>query len=213
MSRSWGPLGAPPYVHLRSHQALEFPPNLILYRCITNGTLFLTRKMKHGQCILLMKQHRACEGRSSRILDASGAAKFVGFLLDLDSQLAGGRQDQHAGAHARVRSNSIDVQEARQQEAAGLATASLGNGHQIPALQGYGPGLRLNWRRRLVASASDLFQASARRGSVGWQPQGVSCPQFALRASCAVPAPTLQKREDGPLERTSTGLAQLCAKN
>ena len=94
------------------------------------------------------------------------------------------------GAHARVGARLRDLQEARQQEAARLAGACLGNGHQVAPLQRDGPRLRLDGRRRLVARPSDLpartrtAQARSvrgagwRRGARGgrWAPRGRGSP-------------------------------------
>ena len=50
----------------------------------------------------------------------------------------------------------VDVQHARQQEAAGLAGASLGDGNQVTPSHGDGPRLRLDWRRVCKPRALDL---------------------------------------------------------
>ena len=66
---------------------------------------------------------RVHDERRARVADAGAAAELVGLLLDLDRQLAGGRQYQHRGAHARLLARRVDVQHARQQEPARLAGA------------------------------------------------------------------------------------------
>ena len=72
--------------------------------------------------------------KSARVPDAGRTPKLVGLLLDLDGQLARGRQHKHAGAIARVRPHVVDVHKARQQEPAGLATSCLSYGNQVSAL-------------------------------------------------------------------------------
>jgi hypothetical protein len=54
----------------------------------------------------------------------------------------------------------VDVQHARQQEAAGLAGASLGDGHQVTPSHGDGPRLRLDRRRVCEPRALDLQEDS-----------------------------------------------------
>jgi len=77
---------------------------------------------------------RSQEAQSARVFYAGRAPEFVGLLLDLNCKLAGGRKHKHAGALARIWAHVGYVHKARQQEAAGLATASLSYGDQIPAL-------------------------------------------------------------------------------
>lgn len=77
---------------------------------------------------------RKQEAESARVFYAGRAPKLVSLLLDLNCKLAGGRKHKHAGALARIWAHVGYVHKARQQEAAGLATACFSYGDQIPAL-------------------------------------------------------------------------------
>ena len=108
----------------------------------------------------LPSSHRAKQGQAtaegSRVADSRGDAKFVSLLLDLAGQLASGRQNKEGGPLPGIPARGLHVQEPRQQEAAGLARPSLGDGHQVPALQGNWPGLGLDGGGLSVASSGDL---------------------------------------------------------
>ena len=94
-----------------------------------------------------------------RVAYARGASKFVCLSLDLEGQFSRGCEHEHAQA-AILTSHLLDVHKAWQQEAAGLATASLGNGDKIAALHGDRPGLGLDGCRLLVPSSMDLERGS-----------------------------------------------------
>lgn len=79
-------------------------------------------------------------------------------LLDLLRQFTGGRQDQSDGSvSALQRRLVVDVHDGGQDEAAGLAGASLSDGHHVRAAEGDGPALALNRCRLLVVLTTHLL--------------------------------------------------------
>ena len=84
--------------------------------------------------------------------DRQMASVGVHRLLDLGRQLAGRGQDQAAGATRLRLARAVgETVQDRQREAGGLASAGLGCGQQVAAVQHQGDGLRLDRRRRAVA--------------------------------------------------------------
>mmetsp|Transcript_56623 Transcript_56623/g.183438 ORF Transcript_56623/g.183438 Transcript_56623/m.183438 type:complete len:259 (-) Transcript_56623:316-1092(-) len=75
-----------------------------------------------------------------------GFAELVGLILDLDRQLAGGREAQQ-GRGACGSPLLEDPAEGRKEEGNGLATACGGNADHVLALHGQGPTILLDLRR------------------------------------------------------------------
>ena len=119
--------------------------------------------------ILCYRTETKTETEGSRVADARGATKLVSLFLDLHCQLASGRKHKDGGPIVRMLAGGFDVEEPWQQEPAGLATASLGYGNQIPALDRNRPGLRLDRRRVLVACPTNLVKETREGGISDWK--------------------------------------------
>ena len=81
-------------------------------------------------------------------------AVFAEGLLDLGGEFARRLQDERA-RHARPGASLFEHRQHRQREGGGLAGAGLGDAQNVAALQRVGNGLRLDWRRRVVAGRFD----------------------------------------------------------
>lgn len=113
--------------------------------------------------ILISKRDSTSTMGNARVADARGAAKLVGLLLDLHCQLASGSKHENCWPVVCWLACRLHMQESWQQEPTGLAAASLGNGHNIPALDCNWPGLRLDWCGLLVACPADLATGRTRQ--------------------------------------------------
>lgn len=79
------------------------------------------------------------------VSDARGATKLGDLLLNLNSQLTGGSQDQDNGSIARSQKRlGVNVDDGGKTVGKGLSGTSLGDTDNITTREGHGPALRLN---------------------------------------------------------------------
>ena len=104
--------------------------------------------------------HAADDGRRAQPLERAPVG-FAGFR-DLERQLAGGREHQHARAAAGHGTllGSDEALQRRQHEGGGLAAAGRGRNHEIHAGDGHRDRLRLDGRGLGVARVLDGLQQS-----------------------------------------------------
>ena len=105
-------------------------------------------------------------------IDASVAnpgrlAELCDFLLNLDSQLTSGCEDQDNGAVAGSKEGlGVDVDDGREAVGQGLARAGLGDTDNIASRERHGPALRLNGSRRGETLGLHLVHDVAREASL-----------------------------------------------
>jgi hypothetical protein len=89
--------------------------------------------------------------------DAGRLAELADFLLDLDSQLTGGSEDEDDGSVTGCEERlSVDVDDSGKTVTKGLSGTSLGNTNDVATGEGHGPALRLNGSGLSEASGLDL---------------------------------------------------------